>query len=389
LSRYHAYLRNAVSLIKDYGGELPLAIYLKQFFAANKKFGSSDRRMVGGLTHQYYRAGHLTDNMDLEEGVMLAELLCNNIPSSFLQALRPQWESKSALSLSGKLESCGYQWKAASHTPWLNLLQKEMDAGHYVLSQFVQPDLFLRVRPGKSIAVKNKLNNEGLSFIEEGESCLRLPNGSRLDNILSINAEVVVQDKSSQQCGAIIKRIIPEFSGQLWDVCAASGGKSIMLYDIYKGKPKLVVSDIRESILHNLRERFRAAGVNHYHSFTTDLTQPLADSLHSFQFDMLLVDAPCTGSGTWARTPEQHYFFKPEKAAAFAETQFAICTHALPHLKSGGVYIYITCSVFEIENQAICTRLQAAHNLQLLHQEIIDGTLLKADSMFIAIFRKP
>jgi 16S rRNA (cytosine967-C5)-methyltransferase len=199
----------------------------------------------------------------------------------------------------------------------------------------------------------------------------------------------VVQDKSSQQCGAIIKRIVPEFSGLLWDVCAASGGKSIMLHDIYKGRPKLVVSDIRGSILHNLRERFRAAGVNHYHSFSTDLTQPLADNLNSFQFDMLLVDAPCTGSGTWARTPEQHYFFKPEKAAAFAETQFAICTHALPQLKSGGVYIYITCSVFEIENQAICVRLQAAHNLQLLHQEIIDGTLHKADSMYIAIFRKP
>lgn len=389
MSRYHAYLRNAASIIKDYDGSIPLAIYLKQFFAANKKFGSSDRKQVGGLVHEYFRAGHFTDKMDLEAGILLAHLLCNNKPTAIIETMHPEWMPIIDLSTGEKLEACGYHWHTASHTPWLNLLQQETNADQYALSHLIQPDLFLRVRPGKYAAVKTRLNNAGLSFMEEGESCLRLPNGSRLDSILSMNADVVVQDKSSQQCGAIMKRIIPDFSGLLWDVCAASGGKSIMLNDIYNGKPKLVVSDIRESILHNLRERFRAAGVNHYHSFAADLTQPLGDNLNSFQFDMLLVDAPCTGSGTWARTPEQHYFFKPGKAAAFAETQFAICTNALPRLKSGGVYIYITCSVFEIENQAICLRLQTEHHLQLLHEEIIDGTRQKADSMYIAILRKP
>ena len=389
LSRYHAYLRNAASLIKDYDGGLPLAIYLKQFFAANKKFGSSDRRMVGGLIHQYYRAGHLTDNIDMENAILLADLLCNSKASSILEAIRPEWMPFAEKGIAGKMKAYGTHWNAALHTPWLNLLQQGTKHESYALSHFIQPDLFLRVRPGKSALVNATLKTAGISFIDEDKNCLRLPNRSRLDNILAMNADALVQDKSSQQCGTIIKSIIPEFSGQLWDVCAASGGKSILMHDIYNGKPKLMVSDIRESILHNLRERFREAGINYYKSFATDMTKPLDENHNPFKVDMLLVDAPCTGSGTWARTPEQHYFFQPYKAEQFARTQFAICTNALTQLKSGGIHIYITCSVFEMENQSICTRLQSEHHLQLLHQEIIDGTLHKADSMFIAIFRKP
>ena len=389
LSRFHAYLRNAASLVKEYDGTVPLSIYLKQFFAANKKFGSSDRRMVGSLTHQYYRAGSLTDNMDVEEALLLADLLCNNKATPVLQAIRPEWVPFSELTIPGKLEACGMHWDAVKHTPWPEILQKETDPDKYSLSHFIQPDLFLRIRPGKSVTVKNKLMNAGIPFIEEGEHGLRLENGSRLDNLLNLNAEVVVQDKNSQHCGAVIKKIVPEFSGILWDVCAASGGKSIMLHDLYEGRPKLVVSDIRQSILFNLKERFRMAGINNYQSFVGDITKGIAGKLSSIKAEMILVDAPCTGSGTWARTPEQHYFFETGKLTEFSETQFAICSHALSLLKTGGIYIYITCSVFECENQAICNRLQKEQGLLLLHSEILDGTLQKADSMYIAIFRKP
>ena len=389
MSRFHAYLRNAASLVQAYNGRLPLAIFLKQFFAENKKFGSSDRRMVGALTHQFYRAGHLTDNTEVEEGLLLADLLCNKKASPVLQAIRPEWIPFSEMTISGKLQACGMQWDAAKHTPWPELLQKETDPEKYSLSHFTQPDLFLRIRPGQSVSVKSKLETAGINYVVEDENCLRLENGSRLDNVLTMNADVVVQDKNSQQCGAIIKKIVPEFSGILWDVCAASGGKSIMLHDLYKGKPELVVSDIRQSILFNLKERFRMAGINKYKSFVGDITKGTDGKLSLIKADMILVDAPCTGSGTWARTPEQHYFFKTGMLKEFSETQFAICSHALPHLKSGGIYIYITCAVFEWENQAICCRLQKEHGLFLLHSEILDGTEQKADSMYIAVFRKP
>ncbi len=389
MSRYHAYLRNAAALAASYDGSLPLAIYLRQFFAAHKKFGSSDRKAVGGLTHQYFRAGHVTDTLEKEEGLLLADLLCNPFPSSVLNALRPEWSAFSGLPLEDKLNALGMHWDAAIHSPWVHLLQQETDPEAFCRSHFIQPDLFLRIRPGKELQVKNKLSGAGIPYRDEGEDgCIRLANGTRLDHVLSWNAEAVVQDKNSQRCGAVIRKAVPEFSGILWDVCAASGGKSLMLYDLYRGKPKLVVSDIRPSILHNLKERFSNAGITGYKSFVCDFTKP-ASLPANITADMVLVDAPCTGSGTWARTPEQHYFFKSPMAEEFSRTQFAICSNALKVLKPGGIYIYITCSVFACENQAITRQLQSIHNLQLLHNEVLDGTLQQADSMYIAIFRKP
>ena len=81
-----------------------------------------------------------------------------------------------------------------------------------------------------------------------------------------------------------------------------------MLYDKLRASIQLHVSDIRESILKNLSLRFEAAGVKAYKIFVADLTaenKPFANEV----FDIILCDVPCSGSGTWARTPEQLFFF--------------------------------------------------------------------------------
>src|SRR5690606_27157702 len=105
----------------------------------------------------------------------------------------------------------------------------------------------------------------------------------------------------------------------VWDCCAASGGKSILAKDILKNI-QLTVSDIRKSILINLEKRFASAGIKAYTAKVADLTDPsfshspLAPSerfsragTHHSAFDLIICDAPCSGSGTWARTPEQLY----------------------------------------------------------------------------------
>lgn len=389
MSRYLAYLRNAAELVNNYNGGLPLAVYLKQFFALNKKFGSNDRKQVSALCYQYFRAGHLTQKLTVEDAILQAAFLCNNQPVQLLNAMRPEWDALIKLSVPDKLKAIGVHWDAGVHTPWNSLLQKETGTECYALSHFYQPDLFLRVRPGKEKIVGARLLAAGIPFQDEGQNCLRLPNGSRLDNLFELNREVVVQDKSSQQCGKIIKEIIPGFSGLVWDACAASGGKSIMLTDLYPGQISLAVSDIRQSILANLKERFRAAGILGYRMFETDLSENAGMKNLNFKADMILADVPCTGSGTWARTPEQHYFFKPESADDFAATQFAICRNTVKNLKSGGYYIYITCSVFEKENRNVCERISNELNLTLLQTEIIDGTRERSDSMFLSVFTKP
>ena len=386
MSRFHAYIRNAALLLQGYEGSCPLASFLKNYFSQHKKFGSKDRREISTLCYQFFRLGRLTDKLSVEEGLLAADYIFRGNASEIIKNLRPDWYSLGSIPLEQRVEVAGLHLGFAAHTPWFQLVQPEIPPPDFVKSHFLQPDLFVRVRPGKMKKVCGMLEKAGVGFcISEGDG-LRLPNGTGLEPILKINRDIVVQDWGSQKCGAIIKFQLPHSGGLLWDACAASGGKSIMMHDLYSGQFRIAASDIRPTILQNLRKRYAEAGVPADQIFVADLTKPLANK--GFLVDVALVDAPCTGSGTWARTPEQHYYFNPESLQAFTDRQFLICKNVLDKIKTGGYLIYITCSVFNAENHGVINRLASTFSLKAIHEEIINGTLLKADSMYIAILQK-
>ena len=388
MSRFYAYLRNASSLVSEYDGSTPLGIFLKKYFAGQKKYGSNDRKVISSLCYQYYRIRHLFSNLEIEDRLLLSEFICRNIPSKLLETLKPDWVPFMSLSIGGKLEKLGFQWSPQLHTPWHTLLQKEISPDDYASSMFHQPNLHVRVRPAKKekvlgILAANHLPGEWLN-----ENTLAFPNATKLDDVFSINKDVVVQDAGSQRCGDIIKKVLPHIRGKVWDACAASGGKSIQLIDLFGRIDDLLVSDIRETILHNLSERFRQAGIHTYQSFVADLTKPLQGKHANLKVDVALVDVPCTGSGTWSRTPEHHYFFNPENLATFSTRQLQICHTVIPHIKKGGHLIYITCSVFDKENKMVVEKVLQQQQLSLIHAEVIDGTQHLHDSMYVAIMQK-
>ncbi|MFN2440108.1 MAG: Fmu (Sun) domain-containing protein, partial [Chitinophagaceae bacterium] len=103
-------------------------------------------------------------------------------------------------------------------------------------------------------------------------------------------------------------------------------------------------------------------------------------------FDLIICDAPCTGSGTWSRTPEQLYFFKEEKIEYYAGLQKKIAVNAIKALKKGGHLLYITCSVFKKENENIVEYLQQNTSLQLKSMRYFKGYDKQADTLFTALF---
>jgi 16S rRNA (cytosine967-C5)-methyltransferase len=107
------------------------------------------------------------------------------------------------------------------------------------------------------------------------------------------------------------------------------------------------------------------------------------------KFDLVLCDVPCSGSGTWARTPEQFHFFKEADFRKFEDLQYPIALNASKHLAHGGTLAYITCSVFEKENEQVVQRLLQDTKLELVFQQLINGIPNQADVLFIAIFRNP
>jgi 16S rRNA (cytosine967-C5)-methyltransferase len=170
----------------------------------------------------------------------------------------------------------------------------------------------------------------------------------------------------------------------VWDCCAASGGKSIMVHDILSNI-SLTVSDIRESIIQNLKKRFSEAGIDNYRSIVADLTHPTT-TIASSAFDLVIADVPCSGSGTWARTPEQMYFFKEGKITVYSSLQKKIVSRVIPAVKVNGFFLYITCSVFAEENEQVTDHILREYNLKLVKSELIRGYHHKADTLYAALF---
>jgi len=380
----HSHLRSAEEIIRQYDGSIPFASWLKNYFRQHKKFGSKDRKLVSDLCFCFYRTGKLFDSETVQNRLLLAQFLCHN-DSPFIIELPPDLIAAKDLSLEGKIKASGAV-NASSIFPCVDEISEAVDSTRFTISHLVQPDLFLRIRPNKANTVMQKLQAATMSFSAE-EACIRLPNNSKVDEVIDFDKEAVVQDRSSQKVLDALQHQTANTKHQTftaWDCCAASGGKSILLHDIFP-KAQLTVSDIRETILHNLRNRLKRAGITNYQSFVADVSSPSFSS--SKQFDVILCDAPCSGSGTWGRTPEQLHFFKKEKIDYYAALQKRIAVNAGKYVKKGGYLVYITCSVFAKENEEVVTHLLQNTSLQLVEQQYMKGYTEKADTLFSALFQ--
>lgn len=325
-----------------------------------------------------------------EERILMGLFFYSNESNEILENLKPEWNDKVELQLEQKLSIFDFPFLISDVFPWKKELSEGVDDEKFCGSFFIQPDLFLRLRPGNEEKVKVKLENAGIDFKVISGNCIALSNSSKIDTIIELNREAVVQDHNSQQTGELFLNYKPQTANpklSLWDCCAASGGKSIMAKDIL-GDIDLTVSDIRESILINLKKRFKEAGIINYKSFVADLTDPKF-KIQNSKFDIILCDAPCTGSGTWSRTPEQLFYFDENEIEEYAVKQKKIVSNIIPALKPGGHLIYITCSVFKKENEAVVEFIEKEFQLKQIKTDVLKGYHKKADTMFAALLRKP
>ncbi|HEX5655174.1 MAG TPA: Fmu (Sun) domain-containing protein [Chitinophagaceae bacterium] len=400
MSRFHSYLNSVVSILHQYDGRQPLAIFLKQFFAANRKYGSKDRKLILHLCYCYFRLGKALPAITAGERALLGLYLCSMETNELLATLKAQYNDSVNLPLAGKLELIQKGNFIEDVFPWAGELSASIDHSKLCRSFFVRPDLFLRIRPGKKEYVSQKLSATGIEFRERGENCLALSNTPGLEELFEMNRDIVVQDYNSQRVGEFIRIGLAGKSGpgtfRVWDCCAASGGKSIMAFDLDPAI-NLTVSDIRESILANLKKRFAEAGIRKYKAFPIDLSIPISTlTTHDSQltipdspFDLIICDVPCTGSGTWSRTPEQLYYFEKNTIGEYVRLQRKIISNTIPQLQKDGFFLYITCSVFKKENEEQVDFICEKFGLEIKRMEVLEGYEMKADTLFAALLVKP
>ncbi|MDQ6756611.1 MAG: methyltransferase domain-containing protein [Bacteroidota bacterium] len=400
--RFRSYLNSAITILQSYNGNEPFHLFIKKYFSVNKKYGSKDRKQITSLCYNFFRLGKAAKNISAEEKILLGTFLCENKNSELLKNLQTEWNDLIDDPLQKKISFISSQFSVQNIFPLKDELSREIDAEKFNLSFLIQPQLFLRIRPNYKNKVLGKLLGAGIPYELATEDCITLSNSSKINDVLELDREAVVQDYNSQRIGEFLKlqTYLPDRQAsnyklqtfKVWDCCAASGGKSIMAYDIIPNI-ELTVSDKRASILNNLQKRFAKVGIQKYNSFVADITfnknVQTAFSVQTGKFDLIICDAPCTGSGTWARTPEQLYFFKEQSIKKYAVLQKKILENIIPHVKPNGQLLYITCSVFKKENEDVVNYIKAKYKFKIKRTEILKGYEMQADTMFAALLIAP
>jgi len=155
-----------------------------------------------------------------------------------------------------------------------------------------------------------------------------------------------VQDAGSQQVGAFCG---VEPGMRVIDACAGSGGKTLQLAVAMKNKGKILALDTDAAKLDALSKRARRAGIHNIETRVIDSTKVIK-KLRDWA-DIVLVDAPCSGSGVWRRNPDAKYRIEEEDLEQLEQTQRELLVSYQRMVKPGGVLVYATCSIFPAENE--------------------------------------
>lgn len=192
-----------------------------------------------------------------------------------------------------------------------------------------------------------------------------------------------IQDEASQLVAALVE-VKPK--QQVLDYCAGSGGKTLAFAPGMQNRGQIFLHDIRPGILQEARRRLRRAGIQNAQVILPD--SPVLAKLKK-QMHWVLVDAPCSGTGTLRRNPDMKWKFCLEDLQRLQGEQRVIFEKALSFVKPGGHIVYATCSLLREENQAQVEHFIHTYGLTLtkpLFQTF--PTPRGMDGFFAAVFQK-
>lgn len=192
----------------------------------------------------------------------------------------------------------------------------------------------LRIEPGQLL---------NLAFVTRG--------GSPARTEAFRQGAISIQDEASQ---AIPLLLDVESGDTVLDLCAAPGGKTPPLIRCAGRNGLVVAADRHSHRLRAMRNQFERLGLAGVHTVELDATRELP---FGRQFSRILVDAPCSGTGTLARHPEIRWRLRPEQLSEFHRLQAEILTSAIKQLAPGGRLVYSTCSMEPAENEEVVSEV--------------------------------
>jgi 16S rRNA (cytosine967-C5)-methyltransferase len=391
---------------------------------ANHQLGSRDRRFISEtvfsvlrwwgwlkpLAPQSYTSPHGWERIFLAswllEGTELPEAAWLWLPKSGLteKQIPLILEQSDAAARFRKLQ---IYWEQRTEFGWETLIPawslSEIKAPHglpALISQLqTRPPVWLRPQTEDIDKLVTELTTAGILVERFSKSFPALKLSSPRINLRTLPAfeagRFEIQDISSQVIGAVCAARPGE---RWWDACAGAGGKSLQLGWQMQSRGSIIATDIRAHKLEELAERARRARLSNIRGKEWNDSQPPPSKT---PFDGVLVDAPCSCSGTWRRNPDARWSTKPEELVELAGLQSRILDAAAPGVAPGGRLIYATCSMFTRENLGVVEAFLQRHpEFQLdpfenpLTGQRTNGTLqiwpgqVDGDAMYVARFRR-
>jgi 16S rRNA (cytosine967-C5)-methyltransferase len=379
-----ARLSAAIELIETIErNRIPAAQALKEWGTAHRFAGSGDRAAISGLVWDVLRRrassawimdddsprARLLGMLRLERGLDVEAIaaLCDGgrfAPAPLSEAERAALTSRSLRSAPAHV--------AGDYPEWLDPHLTEVfgeDRALEAAAMASRAPLDLRVNTLKAQRDKVLVSTAHLGTMPTPWSAigLRIELSADARNP-GIHAEeafikglIEVQDEGSQ-LAALLSAAKP--GEQVIDLCAGAGGKTLALAALMQGKGRLIATDDDKRQLAPIHERLSRAGV-HNCEVRTPKGQGKGDrdalsDIHA-SADLVLIDAPCTGTGTWRRNPDAKWRMRPGALEIRLKDQVEVLDRAARLVKPGGRIAYITCSVLPSENNHQVRAFLARH----------------------------
>lgn len=270
-----------------------------------------------------------------------------------------QAKLRRALELDGRFRSdaksiAAAELQAKAVPSWLSETMEVSDAWLRTLQS--PPKLWLRAKRGTGEALARKLGTHWKDVLPETPDAVLYEGGEDLFRRAEFHAgEFEIQDVSSQLVGLICA---PKPGETWWDACAGEGGKTLHLSDLMENKGLIWASDRAAWRLQKLKRRTSRAGVFNYRAVAWDGGAKLPTKT---KFDGVLVDAPCSGVGTWQRNPHARWMTTMRDVTELAEVQRRLLEHVAGSLKPGGRLIYSVCTLTRSETNEVAEAFTEAH----------------------------
>lgn len=378
--RLHPPLFHAVRqiIIRVFHDHSTLEHAFRQVTRANTALGSRDRRLIGAAAYEiiryWRRYSALTNNedTDLTESSINARIQC--------------WAQVQQVAEHASAEMPFHVFE--SWPDWYMSAATGVVAPgrwHQILQALNSPaPLDIRVNTLRySVAdILKMLEAFGVRAVPIPDTDgIRIETHLRLDQLKTFPEDAFeVQDAGSQIAG---NASVAHSGMRILDACAGGGGKTLQLACEIRDQGYILATDAQPKRLEGLRSRLSKFRYKSVHIL--EAGKPIPED----PFDVVLLDVPCTGTGTIRRQPERKYHVIPEEVAKMVSLQQDIVRAHIKYVAQGGVLVYVTCSIFPDENERQAAWItQHYPDFQLEFNQRLSPDQDGTDGFFVARFRR-